>query len=56
MLGIKNQRNRIWIGGKRKLSTSHPVPFYIVRDFGFELQARESSAKSITLSTVFGIL
>ncbi|KHG26027.1 putative cytosol aminopeptidase [Gossypium arboreum] len=27
---IKNQRNQIWIGGKRKFSTSRPVPFYII--------------------------
>ncbi|KAK8362412.1 hypothetical protein V6Z12_A03G100100 [Gossypium hirsutum] len=25
---IKNQRNRIWIGGKLKLSTSRPAPFF----------------------------
>ncbi|KHF98379.1 ATP-dependent RNA helicase A [Gossypium arboreum] len=50
-----NQGNQVWIGGKLKLSISRPVPFFIVRDFGFKLRARGSSAKSITLSTVFGI-
>ncbi|KHG19134.1 hypothetical protein F383_25804 [Gossypium arboreum] len=55
MLEIKNQRNWIRIGGKLKLSTSCPVPFFIVRDFGFKLLGRGSSAKSITLSTIFGI-
>ncbi|KHG24820.1 putative cytosol aminopeptidase [Gossypium arboreum] len=42
---MKNQRNRIWIGGKLKLSTSRPVPFFIVRDFGssYELGDRQHS-------------
>ncbi|KHG22554.1 hypothetical protein F383_30089 [Gossypium arboreum] len=52
---IKNQGNRIWIGGKLKLSTSRPVSFFIVRDLGLKLHAPGSSAKSITLSTIFGI-
>ncbi|KHG12104.1 DNA-directed RNA polymerase subunit beta'' [Gossypium arboreum] len=40
---IKNQINQIWIGGKLKLSTSHPVLFFIIRDFGssYELEDRQ---------------
>ncbi|KHG26787.1 Ubiquitin carboxyl-terminal hydrolase 21 -like protein [Gossypium arboreum] len=49
-------RNQIWIGGKLKLSTSHPFHFSSSEILDSSYELGDSSAKSITLSTVFGIL
>ncbi|KHG07816.1 4-diphosphocytidyl-2-C-methyl-D-erythritol kinase [Gossypium arboreum] len=43
MSGIKNQRNQILIGEKRKLSTSSPAPFYNVRAFRPSYDIRKPS-------------
>ncbi|KHG16306.1 hypothetical protein F383_08233 [Gossypium arboreum] len=38
---MKKRENQIWIGAKLKLSTSRPVPFYIIRDFGSSYKLKD---------------
>ncbi|KHG26910.1 Polymeric immunoglobulin receptor [Gossypium arboreum] len=52
----KKRENRIWIGEKLKVSTSHPVSVFHHPRFWIKLRARGSSIKPITLSIVFDIL